>query len=141
MTNPFSELLCRLPIPETQLCLQEICRGRGYSLGVLQASTRVTNLTNHVQHLVALDLIREKGPHWVPTWFGRGVYHWSQQLFWADLLQRTEVPAPTQGENGALIAGQCHTFRPLFCRPGYCWCGRLHDLSFNRIGFSQAERP
>jgi hypothetical protein len=129
MTNPFPDLLRRLPLAETQLCLQEICRGRGYSLDALQAATRVATLLNHLEHLVAFKLIKENGPHWIPTWLGRGVYHWNQQLFWADLLQRTTVPAPTQGENGALIAGVCHTFRPLFCRSGYCWCGRLHGPS------------
>lgn len=81
----------------------------------------------HLKRLADLGLVAFEDSSWLPTWSGRGVHNWHQQVLFAESFGDTELPEPQLGENGEQVVPVCSQYRPLYCSPGYCWCGHLRS--------------
>lgn len=78
----------------------------------------------HLQKLLEHGLAFAFQGFWQPSWAGRGVHNWDQQVFWAEAQGEKAPPEPQGFENGDFVIEGCSAYRALFARPGYCWCGR-----------------
>ena len=125
--NSFAALLQNLPDEATRACLQAVCLGRGSSLSQLEAAAQAGPLRPHLERLVDLDLVAFQEGQWRPTWSGRGVYNWHQQLSWADAIEDSRIPEPRPEENGDQVVAGCNDYRPFYGCPGYCWCGIIRS--------------
>lgn len=123
--NQFANLVDQLR-PDTLACLQAVCL-RCQSIPEIEASAKAGPMEPHLKRLADLGLIVFEDSSWLPTWSGRGVHNWRQQLLWADPTGDTELPEPRPEENGDQVVPGCNEYRPLYCSPGYCWCGRFRN--------------
>ena len=125
--NSFAGLLRELPDELTRTCLLAVCVGNPVSLSDIEGALQASSMQAHLQCLLDLGLVVSRNDRWEPTWSGWGVYYWIHQLHWADAMPHAELPAPRQQENGDQVVLGCNDYRPLYCRPGYCWCGLLRN--------------
>ena len=122
--NPFRPLLEKLPDPATRECLSVVNNARGLTLREVERKVQAGPMEPHLQHLLSLGLVASDGQHWTVTWVGRGVYHWHQQLSWAEFSPEEAMPEPRAGENGDDLVPGCNQYRPVFASAGRCWCGK-----------------
>lgn len=120
--TPFADILEQLDT-DAMACLQAVYLGHGGSLAELEAYARVGPLATSLLRLADLGLVALEDGCWMPTWLGRGVHNWRQQVLWADSTDDTDLPAPRPEENGDQVVPGCNVYRPLYSSPGYCWCG------------------
>lgn len=123
--NVFANLVDQLR-PDTLACLQAVCL-RNHSLTEIEASARAGPMEPHLKRLADLGLVVFEDGSWLPTWSGRGVNNWRQQVLFAESFGDTDLPEPRAEENGDQVVPGCSEYRPLFCSPGYCWCGHLRS--------------
>lgn len=84
--------------------------------------------------LQSLSLLEWSGLGWRASWLGAGVANWHYQRLYC--MGEQFLPGPRCGENGRDLSRECTEYRPLFCRPGFCWCGRLqmdHALELSNL--------
>ncbi len=123
--NVFAKLLEPLH-RNTMACLQAVCL-RCQSLPEIEAWARAGPMEPHLKRLADLGLVTFEDSSWLPTWSGRGVHNWHQQVLFAESFGDTELPEPQLGENGDQVVPVCAQYRSLYCSPGYCWCGHLRS--------------
>lgn len=123
--NQFEDQLQKLH-PDTLACLQAVCLGHG-ALPVIEAAARAGPMQPHLQRLADLGLVVLQDGQWTPTWSGRGVYNWRQQVLWAESTGEAQVPGPRTEENGDQLVTDCPEYRPIYSCPGRCWCGHFRS--------------
>ena len=123
--NAFAKILESLH-RDTTVCLQAVCL-RCQSLSEIEAWARAGPMEPHLKRLADLGLVVFEDSSWLPTWSGRGVHNWRQQVLFAESFGDTDLPEPQPGENGDQVVPVCAQYRSLYCTPGYCWCGHLRS--------------
>ena len=124
--NQFAQILQQLH-RDTRACLQAVCSGHRDSIAEIEAAAQAGPMQPHLQRLVDVGLVVLQDLSWKPTWSGHGVHNWNQQILWAESTGDTELPELRPGENGDQVVAGCEKYRPLYCTPGYCWCGMIRS--------------